>query len=153
LPPIGVLPLDTRGRRAVGAIPDLVDRLGLPRDPKEVAEALLDGTSRRVDLFRTDAGSVALHGALLGGLDAQGPAAARHGRVELDDTVLADGREPVIACAVANADGYARLDEIPLAPAADPCNGRLTVAVAVPVRGGRSDVRIEVRRASGRAVS
>jgi len=114
---------------------------------------VLDGLSRRVDLFRTDAGSVTLHGALLGGVDAAGNAAAWHGRVELDDTLLADGREPVIACAVANADGYARLDEIPLAPAADPCSGRLTVGVAVPVRAGRSGVRIEVRRASGRAVS
>ena len=160
LPPVGVLPLDVRGPGA-GAVPDMVDRLRLPRDPADVAKAVLCGDVRRVDLLRTDGGSVTVHGALLGGVDASGHAAAWRGRVEVDDTILADGKEPVLACAVANANGYARLDDLPLAPAADPCNGTVTVAVAVPIRSGSrfsllpgtANIRIEVRRATGRAVS
>ncbi len=160
LPPIGVLPLDVRGPGA-GAVPDMVDRLRLPRDPADVAKAVLSGYARRVDLLRTDGGSVTVHGALLGGVDASGHAAAWRGRVELDDTILADGKEPVLACAVANANGYARLDDLPLAPAADPVSGTVTVAVAVPIRSGSrfslrpgtANIRIEVRRATGRAVS
>jgi len=160
LPPIGVLPLDVRGPGA-GAIPDMVDRLRLPRDPADVAKGVLSGHVRRVDLLRTDGGSVTVNGALLGGVNATGHAAAWRGRVELDDTILADGKEPVLACAVANADGYARLDDLPLAPAADPRSGTVAVAVAVPVRAGSrfslragaADIRIEVRRATGRAVS
>ncbi len=160
LPPIGLLPLDVRGP-AAGRVPDMVDRLRLPRDPAEVAKAVLGGDVRRIDLLRTDGGSVTVHGALLGGVDASGRAAAWRGRVELDDTVLADGKEPVLACAVANADGYAHLDDLPLAPAADPSSGTVAVAVAVPVRAGSrfsfragaADIRIEVRRATGRAVS
>lgn len=159
LPSIGVLPLDQRGPTA-GSVPDLVDRLGLPRDPADIAKAVLDGTTRRVDLLRTDAGAVTVHGALLGGVDANGNARVWRGRVEIDDVVLADGKEPVLACAVANANGYASLDELALAPGADPADGLITVAVAVPVRAGSrfslraaSEVRIEVRRATGRAVS
>lgn len=160
LPPVGLLPLNARGPGKDG-LPDLLDRLRLPRDPAEVAKAVLDGAVRRVDLLRTDGGSVTVHGALLGGVDASGRAAAWRGRVELDDTVLADGSEPVLACAVANANGYAHLDELPLAPTADPSNGTVTVAVAVPVRAGSrfslrratGELHIEVRRASGRAVS
>lgn len=160
LPPVGLLPLDVRGP-GVSGIPDMVDRLRLPRDPAEVAKAVLGGDVRRVDLLRTDDGSVTVHGALLGGVNATGRAAAWRGRVELDDTILADGKEPVLACAVANADGYARLDDLPLAPAANPFSGTVAVAVAVPVRAGSrfslrpgaADIRIEVRRATGRAVS
>ncbi len=160
LPPVGLLPLDVRGPGG-SAVPDMVDRLRLPRDPADVAKAVLGGDIRRVDLLRTDGGSVTVHGALLGGVNATGHAAAWRGRVELDDTVLADGKEPVLACAVANANGYAHLDDLPLAPAADPRSGRVAVAVAVPVRAGSrfsfragaADVRIEVRRATGRAVS
>lgn len=166
LPPVGILPLAGAVPRARGAAPDLADRLGLPRDPAAVAAAVLDGTARRLDLFRTDAGSVTLHGALLGGTDPAGNVTGWYGRVELDDHVLADGSEPVLACAVANADGYARLDELALAPQADASSGTMTVAVAVPVTvaprrrmagrllpGRPSEVRIEVRRATGRAVS
>lgn len=162
LPAIGVLPLDiatrdiaTRGAAARPA--DLVDRLGLPRDPAEVAKAVLGGRTSVVDLFRTDGGSLTLHGALLGGVDESGQAVGWRGRVELDDTVLANGREPVLACAIANANGYAHLDELLLAPDADPGDGLITVAVAVPMmvrsRLGNRTIRIEVRRASGRAVS
>jgi hypothetical protein len=154
LPAIGVLPLDPRGGRMAA---DLVDRLGLPRDPADLAKAVLAGRTRPVDLLRNDGGSVTLHGVLLGGVDASGAAVSWRGRIEVDDAVLADGREPVLACAVANADGYAYLDELPLTPAADPADGAIAVAVAVPVevRGkwGKRSMRVEVRRASGRAVS
>jgi len=149
LPAIGVLPL------APGD--DLVARLGLPRDPAAVAAAVLGGQVRRLDLLRNDAGSVTLHGTLLGGVDDAGAAVPFAARVEVDDAVLADGSEPLIAAAVANADGYAIVDGLPLATRADPADGVLDVAVALPVttRGplGRSSVRMEVRRARGRAVS
>ena len=153
LPPIGVLPLVP----APTVEPDLADRLGLPRDPVDVAKAVDGGAHRHVDLLRSDGSSITLHGALLGGVDAGGEAGRWSGQVIVDDTVLADGTEPLLACAVANANGYAHLDEIPLAPAADPSSGTVTVAVAVPVtvrsRFGRTSVRLEVRRATGRAVA
>lgn len=153
LPTIAILPLDPAGARPSN---DLAARLGLPRDPADVAKAVLAGTTRRLDLFRTDAGSVTLHGALLGGVDAAGHAAPWRGRVELDDTVLTDGTESVLAVAVANANGYAMLDDLELAPRADPASGMITAAVAVTevttIRG-QPRVRVEVRRASGRAVS
>jgi hypothetical protein len=134
LPPIGLLPL-------YGA--SLFDAMG---DPAEVAKAVLHGSPRRMDLLRTDAGSVTLDGALLGG---EAPFAAR---VEVDDAVLASPDEPVAACVVGNGQGYASLDGLPLVPDADPADGYLHVAVAVPVRV-RRQVRVEVRRARGRAVS
>lgn len=155
LPALAILPLDPRSSSPAGT--DLADRLGLPRDPADVAKAVSGGQIRRVDLFRTDAGSITLHGALLGGVDASGQATPWHGRVDVDDIVLAEPHEAVLACAVANADGYAHLDEIELAPQANASSGVVAVAVAVPVvtrsRFGRATVRIEVRRASGRAVS
>jgi hypothetical protein len=154
LPPIGVLPLDpARG----GEARDLPARLGLPRDPAEVAAAVLDGRVRRLDLLRTDSGSVTLDGALLGGADEAGRTVPWRGRVEVDDAVLSDGADPLLACVVANADGYAEVSGVPMVPAADPADGRVHVAVAVPVvtrsRLGRRKMRLEVRRASGRAAS
>ena len=150
LPPIGVLPLDPSGKD------DLAARLGLPRDPGEVARAVIGGQVRRLDLFRTDAGSVTLHGALLGGATDDGQAVAWHGRIDVDDACLSDGSEPILACAVVNA-GASAVDGLPLVVAADPADGRLDVAVAVPVRTRsplrRAKVRIEVRRARGRAVA
>jgi hypothetical protein len=149
LPPIAVLPMHHAA--------DLAERLGLPRDGADVAKAVIGGTSRHLDLFRNDGGSITLHGALIGGVDASGQAAPWNGVVVVDDTTLSDGTEPLLACAVANADGYARLDEIALAPQADAASGSITVAVALPVRHrsrlGRVTVRVEVRRATGRAVS
>ena len=47
--------------------------------------------------------------------------------------MLSDGDEPLLACVVANAAGYAELDGLPLLTAADPADGRVEVAVAVPV--------------------
>src|SRR5688572_14788112 len=58
LPPLAVLPL-------APAVPDLVVELGLPRAPADVAAATLAGRARRLDLLRTDSGSVTLHGCLL----------------------------------------------------------------------------------------
>lgn len=150
LPPVGVLPLDAT------TPPELAVRLGLPRTPEEVAKVVLAGATRSLDLFRTDSGSVTLHGALVGGADEHGQAAAWYGRIEVDDAVLSDGSEPLVACAIANHDGYATIDDLPLAAHPDPADGLIDVGVAVPVlqRGLlRRRLRIEVRRSRGRAVS
>ncbi len=132
---------------------DLVAQLGLPRDPAAVAAAVLGGTVRRLDLLRNDGGSVTLDGALLGGRDDAGGRGTWRGRVEVDDAVLTDGAEPLLACAVGNAGGYAELDGLPLLDGADPADGRIEVAVAVPVVSrplfGQAKVRVEVRRARG----
>jgi len=169
LPAIGVLPLDPGGsadsRRSTatgtpaGDAPpaDLAGRLGLPREPAAVAAAVLGGRQRRLDLLRTDSGSVTLDGALLGAADEHDHPLPWRGRIEVDDAVLSAGDDPLLACVVANADGYARLAEVELVTRADPADGVLEVAVAVPVktrswwRGER--VRIEIRRARGRATA
>ena len=110
---------------------------------------------RRLDLLRHDGGSVTLHGALLGGVDG-GQVASWPGRVEVDDVVLTDGAEPVLACAIGNA-GSSDVDGLPLVVDADPDDGLVDVAIAVPVMERRllreASVRYEVRRARGRAVS
>lgn len=153
LPPVGVLPLDPAGSSGP---PDLAAQLGLPREPAAVAAALLGGRVRRLDLLRTDSGSVTLDGALLGGADGAGRPVPWRGRVEVDDAVLSTGEDPLLACAIGNAGGYARLAAVPLLSRPDPADGLIEVAVAVPVvtrsamRGRR--MRIEVRRARGRAV-
>jgi hypothetical protein len=148
LPPIGLLPM--------GDV-DLVTRLGLPSDSEEVAAAVLAGRTRRLDLLRNDGGSVTLHGALLGGAGDDGRAVPYAARVEVDDAVLTDGTEPLLATAVANADGYASVDDLPLVTRVDAADGVLDVAVALPVTTrrwyGRREVRVEVRRARGRAVA
>jgi hypothetical protein len=146
LPPVGVLPMDARGAT------DLAARLGLPRDPAGVAAAVLAGEVRRLDLLRTDAGSVTLDGALLGAVDEAGRATPWQGRVDVDSAQLTDGSDPLLACAVVNASGYSTVDGLPLVAAADPADGVLDVAVAIPVMVRRR-VRVEVRRARGRAVS
>jgi hypothetical protein len=139
LPPVGILPL---GRPA---------EFGLPDDPAQVAKAVLAGSVERLDLLRNDAGSVTLRGALVGG---RHPWAAR---IEVDDAVLASPDERILACAIANDNGYAEVDGLPMAAGADPSDGVVNVAVAVPVvrrsRLGRRQVRVEVRRARGRAVA
>lgn len=151
LPPVGVLPLDTRGSG------DLAAQLGLPREPADVAAAVLGGGVRRLDLLRTDAGSVTLDGALVGGSDEAGRAIAWRGRVEVDSAQLTDGGDPVLACAVLNGTGYSTVDGLPLVTGADPADGLVDVAIAVPVVSrqlfSRRRVRVEVRRARGRAAS
>ncbi|WP_341718380.1 hypothetical protein QQG74_00770 [Micromonospora sp. FIMYZ51] len=154
LPPIGVLPLDP-ARSTTHR--DLAAQLGLPRDPAAVAAAVLDGSVRRLDLLRNDGGSVTLDGALLGAAAEDGRPLHWRGRVEVDDTVLSHGDEPLLACAIGNAGGYARLDDVALLAEPDPTDGLVEVAVAVPVvtrsKLGRRRVRLEVRRSRGRAVS
>jgi Diacylglycerol kinase catalytic domain len=151
LPPLAILPLD------VGNTTDLAAQLELPRTPKGVAEAVLNGPVRRLDLLRNDGGSVTVDGALVGGSDDDGRAVPWRGRVEVDDAVLSDGSEPILACAIGNAGAYAELDGMRLLAEGNPTDGWVEVAVAVPevvkqrFRGTR--VRIEVRRARGRAVS
>lgn len=152
LPPVGVLPLGTTGPQAGSG--DLAARLWLPREPAGVAAAVVAGRARRLDLLRADAGSVTLDGVLLGGADRSGRAARWSARVEVDDALLSEGTEPLLAAVVANADGYARPDGLPLVPAADPANGRVDVAVALGTRHRwRRRTRVEVRRAHGRAVT
>jgi hypothetical protein len=148
LPAIGVLPM--------GEV-ELVKRLHLPAAPADVAAAVLSGRARRLDLLRNDGGSVTLHGTLLGGSDDAGQAVPYAAQVNVDDTVLSDGSEPLLATAVANAGGYATVDDLPLVVNADAADGLLDVAVAVPITTrrwtGRREVRVEVRRARGRAVA
>jgi hypothetical protein len=141
LPPLAVLPLS--------GTPGIVVRLGLPEKPADVAEAVVSGEVRRTDLMRHDGGGVAIDGVRLGGGDRPW-----RGVVNLDDVVLADGSEQILACVVANADGYAAADDMVLAEP-DPADGKIDVAVAVPVTVGRfrKRLRIEVRRAKGRAVA
>ena len=150
LPPLGVLPMGPPSH-------DLARQLDLPRDPAAVAAAVLDSAVRRVDLLRNDGGSVTLDGALIGGGDAGGQVLPWRGRVEVDDAVLSTGDEPLIACAVGNGSAYASVDGLPLLTSADPTSGEIEVAVAVPVVERslfkRSRVRVEVRRARGRAVA
>lgn len=164
LPPIGVLPLGpaprstgAAGSGSAGSNPDLVEQLGLPRTPVAVAEAVLGGQIRRLDLLRNDGGSVTLDGALVGGTDDAGRPLPWRGRVEVDDVVLSDGDEPVLAVAIGNAGGYATLDGVTLLTAPDATDGVVEVAVAVPAvtrsRWRRPRVRLEVRRARGRAVA
>jgi hypothetical protein len=151
LPPVAILPLD------LSSTDDLAAQLGLPRSPDAVAAAVLNGTVRRLDLLRNDGGSVTVDGALVGGSDADGRALPWRGRVEVDSTVLSDGTDPIMACAIGNGGAYATFDGFRLLTDGDPTDGQVEVAVAVPrvikqrFRGTR--VQVEVRRARGRAVS
>jgi hypothetical protein len=151
LPAIAILPLDPASTE------DLAAQLGLPRTPADVAAAVLNGTVRRLDLLRNDGGSVTLDGALLGGSDDNGRAVPWRGRVEVDDAVLTDGEEPVLACVIGNSSGYAEFDGLRLLADGDPTDGRVEVAVAIPVVVKKlfknTRVRVEVRRTRGRAVS
>jgi len=151
LPPVAILPLDPANST------DLAAQLGLPRDPAAVAAAVLGGTVRRLDLLRNDGGSVTVDGALVGGADDAGKAVPWRGRIEVDDAVLSDGTDQIIACAIGNAGAYAEFDGLPLLGEPDPTDGRVEVAVAVPVLVKqlfkKPRVRVEVRRARGRAVS
>lgn len=147
LRPVGVLPLDPASGPG-GPLPDLAGRLGLPRAPAEVAAAVLGSGVRRLDLLRNDGGSVTLHGALIGAADEAGRPLGWRARIDVDEKCLTDGSEPLIGCAVANADGYTQVAGLPLVATADPADGVLDVGVALPTGG-----EIEVRRARGRAVA
>jgi hypothetical protein len=151
LPPIAILPLDSSNKS------DLAAQLGLPRDPAGVAAAVLGDTVKRLDLLRNDGGSVTVDGALVGGADDNGRAVPWRGRVEVDDKVLSDGSDPILACAIGNGAGYAEFDGLPLLTEGNPADGRVEVAVAVRIvvkqRFKPARVRVEVRRTRGRAVS
>lgn len=144
LPPIGVL--------ALGETPGLVGRLGLPSKPAEVADAVAAGQVLRTDFARHDGGGITLDGVRIGGGDRPW-----RGVINLDDVILADGTEQIIACVVANSDGYAETSGMALAEPSS-TDGKLDVGVAVPIKVkprwglGRTKTRIEVRRAKGRAV-
>jgi hypothetical protein len=118
---------------------------------------VLGGTVRRLDLLRNDGGSVTVDGALVGGADENGRAVPWRGRVEVDDAVLSDGEDRILACAIGNGARYAKFDGLPLLTEGNPTDGRVEVAVAVPVAVKRrfkaTRVRVEVRRARGRAAS
>lgn len=151
LTPVGVLPLDP------DADDDLAAALRLPRKPIDVATAVLAGRGRRLDLFRHDGGSVTLRSALLGGVDKDGKPAPWTAAVQVDDTVLSNGDEPLIAVGVSNVGGLDALPGLPLTVAADATNGQVTVGIAVAT-ADRSWLRrrrpgVEVRRAVGRAVA
>jgi hypothetical protein len=151
LPPLSVLPL-------APAAPPLCGALGLPTTPADVAMATLDGLQRRWDLLRTEGGSVTLHGVLLGGLAGSGGASPAPLRaiIAVDDTVLSDGSETLLAVAIVNA-GSSEVDGLPLVPSATSDDGCVDVAIALPILRRRlvrtADIRVEVRRARGRAMS
>lgn len=150
LPALAVLPL-------MPSVPGLVGVLDLPRTPTDVALAVGAGRERRLDLLRHDGGSVTLGGVLLRGPGStDGSPTGWRGRVEVDDAVLSDGHETVLACAIRNA-GPSDVDGVPLVVDGDPVDGLVEVAVAVPVLRRRllreATARVEVRRARGRAAS
>lgn len=151
LPPVAVLPLDGESTT------DLAAQLGLPREPADVAAAVLGTGRRRLDLLRHDGGSVTLDGVLIGAATDSGVPIPWRGRVEVDDAILTDGRDPIVALCIANAGGVTRLDGLPLVTSADPGDGLIDVAIAVPLTHkpflGRQRLRYEVRRARGRAVA
>jgi hypothetical protein len=151
LPAIALLPLDVTNTT------DLAAQLSLPRTPAGVAEAVLSGRVRRLDLLRNDGGSVTVDGALLGGADDADRAVPWRGRIEVDDVVLSDGEEPILACAIGNGGGYAEFGGFRLLATGDPTDGRVEVGVAIPKiikqRFRGTKVQVEVRRARGRAVS
>ncbi|GAA1675891.1 hypothetical protein GCM10009765_26500 [Fodinicola feengrottensis] len=151
LPALGLLPLDA------SADDDLCAVLGLPRQPEAVAAAVRAGTSRRLDLLRHDGGSVTMHAALLGGRSENGLPAPWTASVTVDDTVLCAPDELLLAVGVTNAGRLDALPGLALTTQADPTDGALDVAVAVPVRHGRwprkPRTEVEVRRLRGRAVA
>ncbi|WP_025273054.1 diacylglycerol kinase family protein [Haloglycomyces albus] len=141
LPPLAVLPL--------AETPDLVRELNLPTDPAEVADAVEAGTVQRSDLMRHDGGGVCVNGVRLGGGDKPWS-----GLINLDESVLTQPGEAILACVIANAGSYRESDGMELVEP-DPTDGQLDVAVAVPVTVGRwrKRTRVEVRRGRGRAVA
>jgi hypothetical protein len=93
---------------------------------------------------------------MVGGVDQSGTVVPWLGQVAVDDAVLTDGTEPVLACCIQNV-GSSEVDGLPMVVDADPTDGRIEVAVAVPVVKRRllrdASVRFEVRRARGRGMS
>ncbi len=142
---------------AIGVLPLAPLAFDLPSDPEVVAKAVLGSAITRLDLLRHDGGSVTIDGVLLGAAGEDGAPLAWRGRIDVDDAILSDGTEPIVAVSIANAGGTAELDGLPLVIAPDPTDGLIDVAIAVPVSHrpflGKPRLRYEVRRARGRAVS
>lgn len=151
-PPPRHRPADLPADRTVPDLPP-IGILSMPGgSPATLAAAILAGRTRRLDLLRTDSGSVTLDGALL----AAGDGTAWYGRVEVDDALLSDGTDPILACVVANGSSYSTVDGLPMVTNPNPADGVVQVAVALPVVTRslfHRRVRVEVRRTQGRAVS
>ncbi len=161
LPPIGLLPLDPARAGAT-------DRSGSARPIWPVNWAcpgIRRRWRRRYSVVRSAASICCATTAVRSrwtarcsaAADEAGQPLAWRGRVEVDDIVLSAGDEPLLACALGNAGGYAELEGVRLLTDPDPADGAIEVAVAVPVvarsRFGQNRVRLEVRRARGRAVA
>ena len=96
------LPADRRAAARPGARPTWSPRSwACPATRPTVAAAVLGGRVRRLDLLRNDGGSVTLDGCCSAASTTAAGRCTGAGRVEVDDAVLTDGEEPVLACAVA----------------------------------------------------
>ena len=93
--------------RSTRPAPDLAAQLGpAPRPGRGGRGGARRPASRRLDLLRNDGGSVTLDGALLGGAD-DAAGRCRGGPGSRSTTPCSPtAREPLLACAVANAGGY-----------------------------------------------
>ncbi|MGY1650744.1 diacylglycerol/lipid kinase family protein [Geodermatophilus sp. SYSU D01119] len=148
--PLGIVPLGTGN--------DLAGALGLPDDPAGAARVVLDGTPRRLDLLRDDAGGVVVNAVHAGiGVRAAGEAARLKDRlgalaypvgaalagtgpgealrvavdgalVALPDGRAADGETPLLMVGVCN--GPTIGGGTALAPGADPGDGLADVVVS-----------------------
>ena len=127
-----------------------------PAPRPQVAAATLAGRERRLDLLRTDSGSVTLHAALLGGLDPE-QAWRRGGAGSRSTTPCSPMATRPYSLAPYERRVRPMWTDCRWSTDADPADGRIEVAVAVPVLKRRlirpAAVAYEVRRARGRAVS
>lgn len=146
--PVGLIPLGTGNDFARG--------VGLPLDPAEAAQLIVDGEARPADLVTDDAGGVvvnAMHvgvgadaavrarplkrflkigafplGGMLAGLRAPGWRL----RIEVDGHTVVSGRERVLMAGLANTPSIAG-GTATLAPGASVTDGRLNVVVSTAV--------------------
>ena len=148
LPPLSVLPL-------APAVPALVSALDLPATRPTWPRPLWPAAERRLGSApqRRRLGDAARVPAWWG---RPGQAAPFRARIEVDDTVLTDGDETVLACAVRNA-GPSDVDGLPLvwthARTTDWSRSRSPFRSLRRRLIRQADVRVEVRRARGRAMS
>ena len=152
---------DELGEVVLGLIPlgtgnDLARGVGIPLDPQAAATTVLAGHPQAMDVLIDDHGTVvanAVHvgvgadaaraakpwkarlgklgyavGAVIAGFTSQG----LHLRVEADGRVLASGRRRVLQVGVSNGSNIG--GGTPLAPAADPGDGRADVTLSFAVR-------------------